>query len=274
MCAPWIPAGVPSPRESRCPVEAFHGSENATALIHGLVENENDYPFLVILDGDYKVLEHRRSPHRHVIVLPRYSFENFLWEPESVNRACLLHARCGDLKDAVVSEMCRVAAHLAEQLLPLIILDVAARRLPSPPSVLPDRIDQLLTSPNRPDVDPIKVARIVAATEGRLDATSVRKAHSDVKRYLKKRCITHLLKGHLVLGILRRIFLRAAAREMGANCQMSNDVFTQLLVAKVWQRPRSEDHRALKRKVRALARKLGPKYAVLPASTTDSGAAA
>lgn len=116
-----------------CRLEAFHGAENAEALIKGLVDT--DYPYLVILDGDYRILKPVRSQHRCVIVLARYSFENFLWEREAVNRACLRHAQCGDKKDIVTTEMERVAEHLSKELLYAVALDVAARRSPSPPAV-------------------------------------------------------------------------------------------------------------------------------------------
>ncbi len=241
-----------------CRLEAFHGTENAEALIKGLVEQ--DYPYLVILDGDYRILKPAKSPHRCVMVLARYSIENFLWEKEAVNRACLRHARCGEKKDLVGAEMDRVANHLTGELLHTVALDVAARRSPSPPAVLPDRIEQLLAHHSRPDIDPSKVAKLVASVEIHLDPKAVREAQADVKQFLGKRCITHLLKGHLILGVLRRVFLRAAAKESGNTGQIPNDALTQLLADMVWRRCNSEDHRVLKRKLRAAARKLIPLY--------------
>jgi len=252
----------------RCRLEAFHGSENAEALVKGLVDH--DYPYLVVLDGDYGILNPARSPHRCVIVLARYSFENFLWEKEPVNQACLRHAQCGDKKDIVGAEMERIARHLVDELLHVVALDVAARRLPSPPEVLPDRIEQLLLHQSRPDIDPAKTARLIASVEARLDPTVVLEAQEDVRKFLANRCITHLLKGHLVFGVLRRVFLQAAANEsgrlrsavngLGRNCQIPNDALTQLLADMVWRRPNSEDHRVLKRKLKSLIRKLIPRY--------------
>lgn len=249
-----------------CRLQAFHGLENAEALVRGLVEH--DYPYLVILDGDYRVLKPARSPHRCIIVLARYSFENYLWENEPINRACLRHAQCGDKKDLVGIEMDRIAKHLACELLQAVALDVAARRSPSSPAVLPERIEQLLVDHTRPDIDPAKVAKLVAAVEAHLDPKIVREAKEDVRKFLADRCITHLLRGHLVFGVLRRIFLRAAANESGKNCQIPNDALTQLLADIVWRRAKSEDHRALKRKVRYVIRRLIPHYPTIPPAVT------
>jgi hypothetical protein len=241
----------------KCRLEAFHGVENAEALVNGLVDH--DYPYLVILDGDYRILKPARSPHRCVIVLARYSFENFLWEKEPVNQACLRHAQCGDKKDLVATELDQVAKHLTSELLRAVVLDVAARRSPSPPAVLPDHIEQLLLHHSRPEIDPAKVVKLVSSVEAHLDPKVVREAQEDVRQFLAARCITHLLKGHLVLGALRRVFLRAASNESGRNCQIPNDALTQLLADIVWRRAKSEDHRALKRKVRSVVRKLIPR---------------
>lgn len=241
-----------------CRVEAMHGSENAKALIQALVDH--DYPYLVILDGDYEILKPATAPHRCVVILARYSFENFLWEQEAVNRACLRHARCGETKDLVASEMDRVAKHLKKELLHSVALDIAARKSPAPPAVLPDAIEQLALTKSGPDVDPAKIAALVATVEVQLDQAEVKAAKADLKTFLRKRCITHVLKGHLILGILRRLFIRAAEQESGTKGALPNDALTQILADMVWRRCPSDDHKRLKRTVRTKTRKLVSKY--------------
>ncbi len=251
-----------------CRIEAFHGAENARALVQALVDH--DHPYVVILDGDYEILKPSPNPHRCVLVLPRYSFENFLWEHVSVNRACLRHARCGENKDLVGAEMQRVTQHLKQALLHAVALDIAARRSPSPPAVLPDKIENLLLDHSRPDVDPEKVAALVAVVEGQLDPKAVEAAQTEVKGFLRDRCITHLLKGHLVLGVLRRIFLRAAAKESGSNTSIPNDALTQILADMVWRHCQSNDHKLLKRAVRSETRNLISRYPTPPQSVVLS----
>jgi hypothetical protein len=241
-----------------CRMEAFHGAKNAGALVQALLDH--NYPYLVILDGDYEILKPSKSPHRCVLILARYSFENYLWEHEPVNRACLRHSRCGDNKDLVGAEMERVANHIKQELLYAVALDIAARRSPSPPAVLPGRIEQLLRHNASPDIDPAKIVALVGAVELQLDSKAIKKAQSDVTRFLRKRCITHLLKGHLILGILRRVFLRAASKESGINSSIPDDAFTQMLSDMVWRRCQSDDHRRLKRAVRTKTQMLVCQY--------------
>ena len=241
-----------------CRMEAMHGSENAKALIQALVDH--DYPYLVILDGDYEILKPATVPHRGVVILARYSFENFLWEHEAINRACLRHARCGEMKDLVASEMDRVAKHLKKELLHAVALDIAARRSTAPPPVLPDAIEQLALTKSGPDVDPTKIAALVATVEVQLDPAKVKAAQAELKNFLKTRCITHVLNGHLILGILRRLFIRAAEQESGTKGALSNDALTQILTDMVWRRCPSDDHKRLKQTVRTKTRKLCSNY--------------
>jgi hypothetical protein len=245
-----------------CRMEAMHGSENAKALIQALVDH--DYPYLVILDGDYEILKPSTVPHRCIVILARYSFENFLWEHEAINRACLRHARCGERKDLLASEMVRVAKHLKKEMLHAVALDIAARRSPSPPSVLPDTIEQLALTRSGPEVDPAKVGALVAAVAVQLDPKVIKAAQKDLKDFLKTRCITHVLNGHLILGILRRLFIRAAEQESGTKSSLSNDALTQILTDMVWRRCPSDDHKNLKRTIRTKARKLVSKYPSQP----------
>ena len=74
--------------------ESLGGRKNAEPLIQAL--RNHNYPYLVILDGDYEILRHSRAPYHSVIILSRYSFENFLWDTATVNYVCRVHARCGD----------------------------------------------------------------------------------------------------------------------------------------------------------------------------------
>ena len=156
--------------------------------------------------------------------------------------------------------MNRVAKHLKKEMLHAVALDIAARRLPSPPPVLPDAIEQLALNKSGPDVDPAKIAALVATVEIQLDPAQVEAAQAELKTFLKTRCITHVLNGHLVLGILRRLFIRAAEQESGTKGTLSNDALTQILTDMVWRRCRSDDHKKLKRTVRTKTRKLFLNY--------------
>jgi hypothetical protein len=162
--------------------------------------------------------------------------------------------------------MRRIAEQLKKELFDVVTLDIAARRSVSPPAVLPDRLEMIQLDSNRPDVDPKKIAAIISAVEAKLDVKTVKAAQADVRAYLGTRCITHLLNGHLVLSILRRIFLRAAKKESGLNPSIPNDALTQILAEMVWRRCTSDEHKRLKQSLRRKIRQLLSKY---PATTNN-----
>ena len=198
-----------------CRFEPFHGFKNSRALIDSL--KQNNYPYLVILDGDYSVLGKQRSPHRHVIVLPRYSYENLLWEPDAINFACRRHARCGDQKDLVASSMNSTVNQLVQHFLPALVLDIAARQMETSPKILPDRVDSLLKDQSGVSFDLSRLNALISSAEKEVDGQHVVDAERQVQAFLRDRCISHLINGHLLFGLLRRLFVHAANRERGAN---------------------------------------------------------
>lgn len=134
--------------------------------------NDN-LPYLVLLDGDYAILSGGRSIHRHVVRLDRYSFENYLWESEVINRACHRAACSGDRTDIAGPEFDRINQHLANTLHEMVEVDVAARRSDPAPKVLPDRVDRLLVDARRPEICPHKVANIIKAVLPSIEAQAL-----------------------------------------------------------------------------------------------------
>ena len=241
-----------------CRFEPFHGRENAQALVTAL--KKDDYPYLVILDGDYSILGRSRAPHRRVIILPRYSFENLLWEPDAINRACLRHARCGDDKDLVKTIMESRVRMLKNELLDAIILDVAARRVGTAPDVLPDRIEPLLKSQTSTELDATRVAKLVTEAKKRVDPTHLAASTNDVNEFLRERCVSHIVSGHLIFGLLRRIFIQSANKERGAKSVTSDDALLHIFSDSVWRFCDVGDHKRLKRGFRSKLRQLLAAY--------------
>jgi hypothetical protein len=237
-----------------CRFEAFHGCNNARALIEAL--QRHNYPYLVILDGDYGILRRRRSPHRRAIVLPRYSFENLLWEPQAINKACLRYARCGEQKDLVVTEMLQAAQRLNTELLPAVILDVAARRMSAPPKVLPDHIDALLSGRTGTEFNDLNLKKLIEEASSAVDTTRVSEVVPEIHAFLRSRCITHLVEGHLLFGMMRRIFVHAANSERGAKAVAGDDALLQIFSDAVWRFCRASDHNRLRRAFRSKLKEL------------------
>ncbi len=240
-------------------IESFDGSENSKELIRHL--KEYNHPYIVALDGDYSILRRSRSPHRHVIILPRYSIENFLWEPNAINKACLRHTLCSDEKDLVITSMESVIKNIETELYDAIVLDVAARRMKSPPAVLPKKIESLLKDGKNTGLKTSAIKNLVQTARTKVDAGYEEKAKRDVLKFLSSRCMSHLIKGHLLFGLLRLIFLRAAKKEttkkkMKPALAIHNSLLLQLLSDAVWSHCKSGDHYNLKKKLRGKLRKL------------------
>ena len=251
-----------------CRFEPFHGRSNAGSLIRAL--QDHGYPYVVILDGDYDILKRSRAPHRWVMILPRYSFENLLWESEAVNKACLRHAECGEDKDLVSHHMAATKRMIEQELLCAIILDVAARRSPSPPEVFPDRIEPILKRSDRTDVDPDKITVRTEVAKNKIDCQTLQGARASVTRFLTDHCITHLLKGHLLFGLLRRIFIIAATRERGNRINVHDIVLTQMLSDAIWRYCKTGDHQRLKRAFRSKLREVLTKRTKLHLAERDN----
>lgn len=241
-----------------CRFESFHGRENARALVDSL--KEKNYPYLVILDGDYCILKKMKSIHRRVIMLSRYSYENFLWEPATINRVCLVYAQCGDQKDLVKASMDDAVEMLESKFLPALILDVAARRMNPAPKVLPSRIEPLLESQTSAKFASKKLFSLVNKAREKVDASSVAESERDIAAFLKGRCISHIVRGHYLFGLLRRIFVQAANKERGSKTNASDDALLQMFSDAIWRHCREGDHKRLKRNFRTKLRELSSSY--------------
>lgn len=237
-----------------CRLEAFHGATNADALVEGL--KKNDYPYVLILDGDYHILLRHRSKHKRIIRLSRYSFENFLWEQDHINTCCHRHARSGERTNLIGPQLVKLAAQIDAHLTELVVLDVAARQCNPAPQVLPDRIEPLAQKQGQPDICPVKAAAIASKVAPQLPVQKIAAARALVQCFLKSRPLIHLLKGHLVLGVIRYVFTCTTKIINAAASALSEDALTQLLSQAVWHRPPSEEHKRLRRKLRTQVRSL------------------
>jgi hypothetical protein len=239
-----------------CRIEAFHGRDNARALIEGL--KNHDFPYIVLLDGDYDILRSKRNLHKRVIRLRRYSFENYLWEKDSFNRSCLRHAQCGDRSEICHAEFDRMTEHLHDVLLEAIVFDVAARDVDPAPKVLPDRIDQLLSKPSRADIDSAKVAKLILAVRSHIPTEVIDRARLAVEKYLREHRLVDLLRGHLLFGLLRLMFTKLTTELRGTKVIVNDDTLTQLLSEMIWHRAPSPDHQKLKISLRKSVRSCLP----------------
>ena len=85
-----------------CRIKAKNGKGGMREISDGSYRRRLPLWQMCILDGDYEILERTRSKHRRVILLRRYSFENYLFEEEPIERFCHDHAHLADSLEKLV----------------------------------------------------------------------------------------------------------------------------------------------------------------------------
>jgi hypothetical protein len=241
-------------RNIDCKIQPYHGCENAKALIAALVKD--DLPYLVICDGDYDILTPKRSCHRRVVKLKKYSFENYLWHPDAINYACHRHTQIGDWSDIATAEMATVVDQLRTALREAVVLEVASRAINPAPKILPESIEILLARLSDPDVDEIKVKAYREKSKIEIPNQKIEEARLSVDDFLSSRCFSELLNGHLLIGVLMRLFAKLSRSLKSGAKLLPPDAFVQVISDALWTSTASGDHIPLKRKIRAELRKL------------------
>lgn len=211
----------------------------ASALIHG------NYPYVVILDGDYEILDSTRSKHRRVILLQRHSFENYLFEEEPIAQFCRDHTRLHEPTDCGFQEKIEDTERNFKE---LVILDVAHQRSNSGYQALPDKPERFYKTPQKFKFrnDEIEIYCMSAASQ--IDKQSFDDAKILVEKFLRKRRLVDLLPGHFAFGIIRRLIVA------NVNRSITNEEIRLYLSRIVWGLVATPDHNSLKRRLRLAVR--------------------
>ncbi|MCE2403113.1 DUF4435 domain-containing protein [Candidatus Poribacteria bacterium] len=210
---------------------------------------ESNSPFVVILDGDYKILKSTRSQHRRVVLLHRYSFENYLFEHEPIEQFCRDHKSSENRIEKLAENFRTVLEETRQKFEELIILDVAHQRAKTGYDVLPEKSDRFFKKGKKVDFLDSQIEQYTEA------AKNANKQHIDdatvlVKKYLKEQRFIDLLPGHFAFGIMRRLIVYTVGKSI------SNDEIRIYLSRMVWQLVKTPDHDSLKRRLRNAVREV------------------
>ncbi|MYK21540.1 DUF4435 domain-containing protein, partial [Candidatus Poribacteria bacterium] len=216
-------------------LKAQGGREECKKLVATLVEK--DLPYVIVLDGDYEILERTRSQHRRVIWLHRYSFENYLFEEQPIEQFCRHRHPRANL-ERLSSRFRKVVQNIEVQFKELIVLDVAHRSSHTGYKVLPDRPQRFL---GRGPVD-FKDSEIQEwcerAAQG-VDEQNAEDARILVDEFLKRHRLIDLLPGHFAFTIIRRLIIKTV------NRKIANDDIIISLSTSVWDLVKTSDHNSL-----------------------------
>ncbi|MYB94886.1 DUF4435 domain-containing protein [Candidatus Poribacteria bacterium] len=225
-------------------LKAQGGREECKKLVATLVEK--DLPYVIVLDGDYEILERTRSQHRRVIWLHRYSFENYLFEEQPIEQFCRHRHPRANL-ERLSSRFRKVVQNIEVQFKELIVLDVAHRSSHTGYKVLPDRPQRFL---GRGPVD-FKDSEIQEwcerAAQG-VDEQNAEDARILVDEFLKRHRLIDLLPGHFAFTIIRRLIIKTV------NRKIANDDIIIPLSTSVWDLVKTSDHNSLKMRLRRAVR--------------------
>ena len=236
-----------------CRIKAKNGREECEKAATVLVDS-ND-PYVVILDGDYEILERTRSKHRRVILLHRYSFENYLFEEEPIEQFCHDHAHLADsLERLVDSKFGVLLEDTALKFKELLVLDVAHQYAKTGYKTLFHNSDKLFKTRKKVDFRDDEIQKRCTEATQRIDSQSIANAKILVEKFLEKHRFIDLLPGHFAFGIIRRLIIDTLNKKNRRNSNISDDNIRGSLSREVWRLVETDDHNSLKRRLRHAVR--------------------
>ena len=216
----------------------------ATLLEHG------NYPYVVVLDGDYEILEYSHSSHRRIVSLHRHSFENYLLEEDPIEKFRHYRAPLEDSLDRLPSSFREIAEDTEQKFKELLILDVAHQRAKTGFKVFPKEPDEYFAGPKTADFQESRIQdQINKATLG-IDKQSIESVRTLVQEFLKSHRFIDLLPGHFAFGIIRRWINHT----INTRKIILYDEIRVYLSTEVWRLVKTSDHNSLKRRLRSAVR--------------------
>ena len=212
----------------------------------------DDLAYVVVMDGDYDILERSRSPHRRIVILSRYSIENYLLDEPSL--LTVINSCAGDPDGGAEVRISKMISHAEEVLGEAIRLDATCVRYSLDGSPLPSRIDVLLANDRSFAIDEDKVNDCCVDFKSKVSRDELKRTNSLIDDWCLTRRLVWLLRGGLALGIIRRIILQELVVYRKLKWNADNRTLRALLASHVWQGTLSPDHRNLRRRFREAVR--------------------
>lgn len=227
-----------------CRIEAKKGKPECEKLAAFL--EQGDYPYVVVLDGDYEILTRARSRHRRIVLLHRHSFENYLFEEKLIEQLCRDHQASENRLEKLADTFRTVLEETGLKFEELIILDATHQRIKTGYDVLPEKPNRFFTQKGLGFLDSQIEQYIEAAKD--VNEQDIDDTTALVTQFLRQRRFIDLLPGHFAFGIMRRLIIHT----IGKN--LRDDEIRIYLSRVVWQLAKTRDHNSLKRRLRRAVR--------------------
>ena len=211
---------------------------------------QGNYPYVVVLDGDYEILESTRSLHRRIVWLHRHSFENYLLEEDPIDKFRHYRAPLEDSLDRLPSSFKEIASDTEQKFKELLILDVAHQRAKTGHKVFSKAPDQFFSTPRTVDFNNSEIKKLCNEATLGIDEQSIEEARTLVQDFLKGHRFIDLLPGHFAFSIIRRwINYTVNVRQ-----RILEEDIRVFLSTEVWRSVNTRDHNSLKRRLRNAVR--------------------
>ena len=207
-----------------CRVKSKNGKPECEKLARFL--GQNNYPYVVILDGHYDILVRARSQHRRVVLLHRHSYENYLFQEEPIKQFCRDRVPSEDsLEEPLASDEFKdFAEDIEVKFKDLLILDVAHQLSKTGQKTFfqtPDRFFKVHFQDN-------EIRKQYAAAVNGIHTRRIDEAKNLVEKYLREHRFIDLLPGHFAFGIMRRLISNTVGKSV------PNDEIRLYLSRVVW----------------------------------------
>ena len=233
-------------RKLDCRVKDAGGKPECLKLAKALKEKE--HPYVVVLDGDYEILERKRSWHRRAVMLNRYSVENYCFEKDPIERVCCSHAHVSFEEKLIGNSFDSALSAVESDLFELIVLDIAHQRAQTGQKLL-IKMEELLAKKDKIVFDKRRIKQILRnKTEG-VSKKVVGEVRSLVKNFRRRKRLVDLLQGKQVLRIITHLVNRSAKKRRSSTSNLSPDGLFIRLSSEVWSEIVSDDHKSLKRRL-------------------------
>jgi hypothetical protein len=129
----------------------------------------------------------------------------------------------------------------------IIVLDIASELTNTSRQVLPQKAESLLRARGLA-FSTERIQSICADIVQIIHEDQIRQANAFVKSYIQRGRFVDLVKGHFILGIIRRLVFEAIEAKLGRKPNMDDKALVMLIAGEIWQSS-SPDHMSLKRRL-------------------------
>jgi len=232
-------------RKIPCKFKPAGGKEQCLKLAREL--KTNDYPYIVIMDGDYEILSGNiKSGHKRIIYLRRYAYENYLFELFPLQKVASSLA-CIDISDELETEYLKVLKKVTDKLKTLVFLDIVNFKDKADNS-FPSAEELFTRHKNRIDFKSSRIEKLIKECNKQA-VGNIEESKTLFEIFLREKRLVDLMHGKFILGLIKKLICTVVSRR-AKNINLDKRSLIANLCSEVWMYPGEMDHQILKRKLR------------------------